>query len=105
MNPTEHRNGITFAIFTGYSEKCWKMRPDQHKQKKSAQYKKKHGIQTKGNVEQERGKGAGAGAKGRGQGKGQSGKCENEADKNGDKLTGAETVPSTKASDEYEQVN
>ena len=74
------------------------MRPDQHKQKKSAQYKKKHGIQTKSNVEQERGKGAGA--RGRGQGKGHSGKCENEADKNG-----AETVPSSKASDEYKQVN
>ena len=79
------------------------MRPDQHKQKKSAQYKKKHGIQTKGNTEQERGKGVDA--KGRGQGKGQSGKCENEADKNGAKLARAETVPSTKAPDEYEQVN
>ena len=79
------------------------MRPDQHKQKKSAQYKKKYGIQTKGNTEQERGKGVGA--KGRGQGKGHGGKCENEADKNGAKLVGAETAPSTKASDEYEQVN
>ena len=79
------------------------MRPDQHKQKKSAQYKKKHGIQTKGNVDQERGKGAGA--RGRGQGKGHSGKFQNEADKNEPKLAGAETVPSTKDSDEYKQVN
>ena len=55
------------------------MRPDQHKQKKSAQYKKKHGIHTKNNVEQERGKGGGA--KGRGQRKGHDENWEKEGDK------------------------
>ena len=56
------------------------MRPDQHKQKKNAQYKKKHGLQTKSNVEQDKGKGGGG--RGRGKGRGQGGKWEQEPGKN-----------------------
>ena len=61
------------------------MRPDQHKQKKNAQYKKKHGLQGKGDVEGEKGKGGGG--RGRGRGKGHAGKWDREADKTDGKST------------------
>ncbi len=42
------------------------MRPDQHKQKRSAQYKKKHGIQDKGGTKKDGERGGAEGGRGRG---------------------------------------
>ncbi len=47
------------------------MRPDQHKQKKSAQYKKKHGIETNDKIDQTKGKPPDRGGRGKNRGQGE----------------------------------
>ncbi len=46
------------------------MRPDQHKQKKNAQYKKKHGIETNEKKDQPKGKPPDRGGRGKNRGQG-----------------------------------